>query len=768
MKEDRVVRGDLKMELEEDLKDIFEELTSIEKHSNLDLLSSIVPPKSSRWSAERMFMISLLSGYTENPINGLVIEDDWMDDLSNFILRNLVGVELKNDPSISNMVRYYKNAYSSKVSPLKKEEIPNALQIEILDLGRDDSKKNLTDILSELNGELLYILGIHNLSESEKRKIKTLMEKGYYIDGHRRKKVGPSVRIFAKTRASKMVHMEGLVDNFDLVWDGNKKKELPELNPSENKSKLKSLTKETFSKHWPNVDDDPSDSRIPSISNAKVSRALVGYCKFCEDFMPKIDTPEEIKNISFITDMFREASLSGPSEEDIKKIMKIAMTIAKFNRTDLELSDLRRATEMYVSSLLAKKKKEMMIKQGFDDICENYDPKEFERLVKELFSKMGYEAELTPHTGDKGIDVIAENNQQTVVVQVKKYKENDKVSRKEIHELNGAFSEFNAGKKSEKEKADKAIFVTSSHFTDPAKETAYKIDELELWNREDFIDKISKYHLNDESSLDRNMTMDGLNPLKIFERIRTDLSEEEIEEARVVETIVNKRGKATFEWDRCSELPAPNVHETIYPPNFEDLGNRASTMTGSSTDYPYILRGIDGVLDRLRIAKTNEGNSKRLKELDELIKEIESYKESHDDLAVNEDPDDTNNSNYKLWIDRLLRHTSEPFIVKKLTEYAKDEAEFQLGQLRFTKSIENKIKSDPDFENYIKSSLERHMKRDWGELPEEDKEIYEEALRNDDSLTNLHSIYNHEKYSQIYIITLRDHSVTTVLLPHER
>lgn len=60
--------------------------------------------------------------------------------------------------------------------------------------------------------------------------------------------------------------------------------------------------------------------------------------------------------------------------------------------------------------------------------------------------------------------------------------------------------------------------------------------------------------------------------------------------------------------------------------------------------------------------------------------------------------------------------------------------------------------------------LRRHVRGDWGDLCDEDKQLNEKALQDGERLL---SCYNLENGRRIYIITERDRKVTTILLPEE-
>lgn len=74
-----------------------------------------------------------------------------------------------------------------------------------------------------------------------------------------------------------------------------------------------------------------------------------------------------------------------------------------------------------------------------------------------------------------------------------------------------------------------------------------------------------------------------------------------------------------------------------------------------------------------------------------------------------------------------------------------------------------------DFARFIQDSLNRHVKSDWGDVDDEDKQINDLALKQG---TRLLSAYNVDRFPKngvatIWIITDADRSATTILFPDE-
>jgi restriction system protein len=120
------------------------------------------------------------------------------------------------------------------------------------------------------------------------------------------------------------------------------------------------------------------------------------------------------------------------------------------------------------------------------DVLLNLSPYEFESLIAELFSEIGYRVNLTKRTHDDGIDILAINQNITkvekIVIQCKRYKQNITVS--DIRELIGVV---------EITKATKGIFCTSSNFTNSAIKLQKETNRIELINGQEIIKLCNEY-----------------------------------------------------------------------------------------------------------------------------------------------------------------------------------------------------------------------------------------------------------------------------------
>jgi hypothetical protein len=88
-------------------------------------------------------------------------------------------------------------------------------------------------------------------------------------------------------------------------------------------------------------------------------------------------------------------------------------------------------------------------------------------------------------------------------------------------------------------------------------------------------------------------------------------------------------------------------------------------------------------------------------------------------------------------------------------------SKFPLGRLVATPGAISFLDSKGlDFSPY----LQRHLRGDWGDLSEDDIQANERAVQGGDRLLSSYLVDGSDK---IWIITERDRSVTTILLPEE-
>jgi hypothetical protein len=88
---------------------------------------------------------------------------------------------------------------------------------------------------------------------------------------------------------------------------------------------------------------------------------------------------------------------------------------------------------------------------------------------------------------------------------------------------------------------------------------------------------------------------------------------------------------------------------------------------------------------------------------------------------------------------------------------------FSLGQIVWTRGVNELVAADTLFAKFVMDSLKRHANCDWGDLPAEDKRENDFSL---DKGLRLLSSYQQDDW-RIWIITETDRSVTTTLFPEE-
>jgi restriction system protein len=153
-----------------------------------------------------------------------------------------------------------------------------------------------------------------------------------------------------------------------------------------------------------------------------------------------------------------------------------------------------------------------------------WHPRDFEKFIADLFRRMGYQADLTPYSRDYGADIVLEKDNRRLIVQIKKYSPDHLVEYEEVKNTLGALPHF---------RADKAIFLATSDFTDEAR-ALEKSCLIELWNRNMLEELIDKYFLREKSETkefakDLDAKTEEENEVDIYKQAFPELSEEEAE-----------------------------------------------------------------------------------------------------------------------------------------------------------------------------------------------------------------------------------------------
>jgi len=87
-----------------------------------------------------------------------------------------------------------------------------------------------------------------------------------------------------------------------------------------------------------------------------------------------------------------------------------------------------------------------------------------------------------------------------------------------------------------------------------------------------------------------------------------------------------------------------------------------------------------------------------------------------------------------------------------------------LGQVVATRGVYALAGEKPEFAEFMRRSLNRHAKGDWGDIDEADKQENELSLKQGFRIL---SAYESGGLPKIWIITEADRSSTTILFPEE-
>ena len=94
---------------------------------------------------------------------------------------------------------------------------------------------------------------------------------------------------------------------------------------------------------------------------------------------------------------------------------------------------------------------------------------------------------------------------------------------------------------------------------------------------------------------------------------------------------------------------------------------------------------------------------------------------------------------------------------------------FETGTIRITDSIRNLIKSRPKYATSIENCFVRHSCGDWGNISDYDKNLNNRSIIDEKLGIKTNRIFSqyHIGSQTIWIITERDRSSTTILIPDD-
>lgn len=106
------------------------------------------------------------------------------------------------------------------------------------------------------------------------------------------------------------------------------------------------------------------------------------------------------------------------------------------------------------------------------------DPYAFERLVADVWERLGWHTRVVGEPGDRGIDVIATRGEQKQLIQAKRYGTTTTVGSPEVQQY--------ASLRLQEDGVDTVTIVTTGTFTDQARDMAEDLDVV-LVNGADFL-----------------------------------------------------------------------------------------------------------------------------------------------------------------------------------------------------------------------------------------------------------------------------------------
>lgn len=254
---------------------------------------------------------------------------------------------------------------------------------------------------------------------------------------------------------------------------------------------LKQIKTRTLINLFTDLSNEPANTEYLQ-TIAKIMEELV----MIEAYQPKIQTIPAIEQLNTAINDPDAISKAESTVHTLYLLMKSTKEIEDFlgeaDLTHTSLTTKQCETQIHsaistsdpsrLDSLIAKigQIKESSWEQA--DLYK-YDWQSFEHLIGDLWADKGYETTVTVGSNDKGIDVRATDKagkSEHIIIQVKQYKQGNKVGRPDIQKTLGTLST---------DVATRAIVVTSSSFTQPAISEAAKaesrielIDGVELLN----------------------------------------------------------------------------------------------------------------------------------------------------------------------------------------------------------------------------------------------------------------------------------------------
>jgi len=151
---------------------------------------------------------------------------------------------------------------------------------------------------------------------------------------------------------------------------------------------------------------------------------------------------------------------------------------------ELMLQEIARISPSEVKTSTSKSKASKKLEKNSIFDADRLDGTEFENFMCEVLKANGFtNVEVIGQAGDQGADLLAKKDGEELVIQAKRYSIDRKVTNSAVQEVVASLAYYTR---------NKGIVVTNSFFTQSAKELA-KVNNVELWDRNDVIEFLNGY-----------------------------------------------------------------------------------------------------------------------------------------------------------------------------------------------------------------------------------------------------------------------------------
>ncbi len=172
---------------------------------------------------------------------------------------------------------------------------------------------------------------------------------------------------------------------------------------------------------------------------------------------------------------------------DNKNGQVTAAEVKRYSESLIEYLTRKMKESTLTSAPMHKRAKEHYIitERDLQDNFRRFEPYEFEELIAKLFAAKGYQVEVTPKSGDYGVDVIARAGHDVLAIQVKHWEA--AVGGPDVHKTLGSMITYSA---------NRAMVITTSDFTNQAYEIQKRGAPVVLWNGERVKEEFRRQFLN--------------------------------------------------------------------------------------------------------------------------------------------------------------------------------------------------------------------------------------------------------------------------------